>query len=145
MAPPWELDMVFHGSGEPARPDALSLAIDRSVLGEWVDGDEDAIDAMLAIFSESVRLEQGGMRGALEQNDIDRYRHCAHRLRGAALAMGAKALGGKAAALENAAKAGDFALCVSGMGELDGLVHQVVNETSRCMAPDPEDGRTRSS
>lgn len=142
MAPPWELDMIFHGSGEPARPDALSLAIDRSVLGEWVDGDEDAIDAMLAIFSESVRLEQGGMRGALERNDIGQYRHCAHRLRGAALAMGAKALGGKAAALETAARAGDFALCVSGMSELEGLVHQVMDETFQRMAPD---GRTRPS
>ena len=137
--------MVFHGSGEPARPDTLFLVIDRSVLGEWVDGDEDAINAMLAIFSESVRVEQGGMRGALEQNDIDHYRRCAHRLRGAAMAMGAGPLAGKAAALETAARAGDFALCVSGMGELDGLVHQVVNETSRRMAPDPEDGRTRSS
>lgn len=120
--------MSVRGSAGPTCGSPSSKAIDRSVLGEWVDGDDGAIDAMLVIFSESVCLEQNRMRAALEDNDLEQHARCAHRLRGAAMAMGAHALAGTSSILEKAARAGELSRCVTTMRELEKRIHQVMEE-----------------
>ena len=48
-------------------------AIDRSVLGEWLAGDDTAIDELLAVFRDSVFAEQERMRDALALGDLNAY------------------------------------------------------------------------
>jgi HPt (histidine-containing phosphotransfer) domain-containing protein len=94
----------------PGRP-----AIDRAVLGEWLDGDEDAIDALLVLFCKSICAEVVCMRDLLAQDDLVQFANATHRLRGAALSMGARALADVAGALFTAALAKDRNACVAGM------------------------------
>jgi HPt (histidine-containing phosphotransfer) domain-containing protein len=93
--------------------------IDRSVLGEWLAGDEAAIDELLAVFRDSVYAEQERMRDALAHGGLDEYAAAAHRLRGAALSMGASALAEVAGTLNAAAHALDGTACIDGLSVVE--------------------------
>jgi hypothetical protein len=104
-------------------PDALASsrhrpAIDRAVLGEWLDGDADAISALLVLFRESICVEVVCMRDLLAQYELVQFANAAHRVRGAALSMGARALADVAGLLFTAALANDRNACVDGMSML---------------------------
>jgi HPt (histidine-containing phosphotransfer) domain-containing protein len=103
-------------------------AIDRSVLGEWLGGDDAAIDELLAVFRESVLAEQARMREAQSAGALDEYAAAAHRLRGAALSMGAPALAEIAGTLTAAARTGDAAACGNGLSMLETHVCLVTAE-----------------
>jgi HPt (histidine-containing phosphotransfer) domain-containing protein len=90
-------------------------AIDRAVLGEWLDGDGAAINALLVLFYESICAEVVCMRDWLAQDELVQFANAAHRLRGAALSMGACALADVAGPLFTAALAKDRNACVAGM------------------------------
>src|SRR3982751_5356218 len=90
-------------------------AIDRAVLGEWLAGDDAGIDELLVVFRDSVQAEQEQMREALSIGDLDTYAAAAHRLRGAALSMGARALAEVAGTLNAAARANDAVACRNGL------------------------------
>jgi HPt (histidine-containing phosphotransfer) domain-containing protein len=122
--------------GSPPSPDRATPAIDRSVLGEWLAEDNDAIDELLAVFRDSVRAEQVRMRDSLALGDLEEYRNAAHRLRGAALSMGARALANVAGTLEAAGRARDVDACAFGMPELDTQVRLMVAEVPP-VAPAP--------
>jgi HPt (histidine-containing phosphotransfer) domain-containing protein len=115
------------------RPDALASsrrrpAIDRSVLGEWLDGDADAINALLVLFHESICAEVVCMRDLLAQDELVQFASAAHRLRGAALSMGARALADFAGLLFTAAQTKDRNACVDGMPMLAAHVQLVEAE-----------------
>jgi HPt (histidine-containing phosphotransfer) domain-containing protein len=82
-------------------------AIDRSVLGEWLADDDAAIDELLAVFRDSIRAEQTRMSEVLALGDLAEFANAAHRLRGAALSMGARMLAETAGNLYAAARADD--------------------------------------
>jgi HPt (histidine-containing phosphotransfer) domain-containing protein len=109
-------------------PDHGAAAIDRSVLGEWLAGDDAAIDELLAVFRDSVRAEQTRMHETLAAGDLDEYASAAHRLKGAALSMGARALAETAGTLYAAARGKDETACGDGMAGLDIFVSLVVAE-----------------
>jgi len=90
-------------------------AIDRTVLGAWLDGDDDAINGFLGLFYESVCAELDRMRDLLALDEFDQFANAAHRLRGAALSMGARSLADFAGLLFTAAVAKDRNACVNGM------------------------------
>jgi HPt (histidine-containing phosphotransfer) domain-containing protein len=94
-------------------------AIDRSVLGEWLDGDDAAIDALLAVFRDSISAEAVQLHELLALGDLEEFASAAHRLRGAALSMGARALADFAGLLFTAARAKDRNACVNGMPVLE--------------------------
>jgi HPt (histidine-containing phosphotransfer) domain-containing protein len=102
--------------------------IDRSVLGEWLAGDDTAIDELLAVFRDSVRAEQTRMSEVLATGDLREYASAAHRLRGAALSMGARALAEAAGTLYAAARANDARSCADGMAELASRIRLVAAE-----------------
>jgi|HubBroStandDraft_1064217.scaffolds.fasta_scaffold18210_2 HPt (histidine-containing phosphotransfer) domain-containing protein len=110
-------------SGPPEQP-----VIDRSVLGEWLAGDNSAIDELLTVFRDSVRAEQTRMCEVLALRDLREFASAAHRLRGAALSMGARALAETAGTLYAMARAGDAAGCAGGMAELAARIHLMVAE-----------------
>jgi CheY-like chemotaxis protein/HPt (histidine-containing phosphotransfer) domain-containing protein len=99
--------------GEAAAP-----AIDPAVLEPWLQGDEIARRDLLRKFSLSASDSRRDIETAMAAGDLAALAAAAHRLKGGALAVGARALSDAAATLERAAKAGDRASCQDGLGPL---------------------------
>jgi len=97
----------------------VAPAVDRTVLGEWLAGDDVAINELLAVFRDSVYAEQVRMRELAGLGDLDEYANAAHRLRGAALSMGARGLAEAASLLYAAARAGNGSACRDGLSMLE--------------------------
>ncbi|GEP54293.1 PAS-domain containing protein [Reyranella soli] len=93
-------------------------AIDRAVLDPWLQDDEAARRDLLAKFSRSASESRHDIETAMAAGDLAALAAAAHRLKGSALAVGARALGDAAQTLERAAKAGDRATCQDGLGPL---------------------------
>jgi HPt (histidine-containing phosphotransfer) domain-containing protein len=111
------------GHGKPGVP-----AIDRTVLGEWLAGDDAAINALLAVFRDSICADLVRLRDLLAPGHLDEYANTAHRLRGAALSMGARPLAEFAGLLITAARAENGDACVDGMPVLETHVRLMVAE-----------------
>jgi HPt (histidine-containing phosphotransfer) domain-containing protein len=113
-----------------------SPAIDRTVLGHWLDGDDAAINALLGIFYESICADAVRMRDLLALDEPEQFAGAAHRLRGAALSMGARALADVAGLLFAAAQAKDRNACVNGMPVLETHVQLVADEVTAATGVD---------
>ena len=100
------------------RAEAAAPAIDSSVLDPWLAGDDDARRDLLAKFSLTASESRRDIETAMAAGDLAALAAAAHRLKGSALAVGARALGDAAKTLEQAAKAGDRASCQDGLGPL---------------------------
>lgn len=120
--------MMIGVPASAARGAGSGPAVDRSVLGEWLADDEDAINELLGVFRDSVRAELARMNAAITAGDLDEFAEAGHRMRGAALAMGAHALGEAVSALYATAKAQDRTACENGMPSLRAHVEQVIAE-----------------
>ncbi len=106
------LQRWLRGAGDDAP------AIDPAVLDPWLQGDEAARRDLLAKFSRSASESRHDIETAMAAGDLAALAAAAHRLKGSALAVGARALGDAAQTLERAAKAGDRATCQDGLGPL---------------------------
>jgi histidine phosphotransfer protein HptB len=120
--------MPMNFGGLELRHRTMGPAIDRSVLGEWLAGDDDAINELLAVFRDSACAEQLRMSELLTLGDLDEYGRSAHRLRGAALSMGAQGLGAIAGELHEAARTGNRVACGDGMAMLAMQIRLMVVE-----------------
>jgi signal transduction histidine kinase/DNA-binding response OmpR family regulator len=98
--------------------DDAASAIDPAVLDPWLQGDEAARRDLLTKFSRSASESRHDIETAMAAGDLAALAAAAHRLKGSALAVGARALGDAAQVLERAAKAGDRATCQDGLGPL---------------------------
>lgn len=101
-----------------ARQDSAAVAIDRSVLAGWFGDDAPGIQALLLKFRESAAEAERIIDGAFRSGDLPALAAAAHRLKGAAQAVGAHSVGQVAAALEQAGKAGDRMRCRDSLGPL---------------------------
>jgi HPt (histidine-containing phosphotransfer) domain-containing protein len=111
----------------PERP-APSDVLDRSILGAWLGDDAAAVRSLLAKFRDTAIDAELQVNEASRRGDLAALTAAVHKLKGAALAVGAASVGHRATSLEAAAKAGDWSRCRQELGPLVADIRRVVVE-----------------
>lgn len=123
--------MTSYAAGMTDQGEPVPVAIDRAVLREWLGEDDAAIDELLGVFATSIATEFGRLSDQLLAGDLPAFARTAHRLRGAALSMGARELAAVAATLDHAARAGDAGNVRAGFPALRLQVDRAIAEVPR--------------
>lgn len=94
---------------EAAAPTGASAAIDRTVLAATFGEDTAGEREMLTEFRRVLDEDAAKLEQAVANNDMSQVAHASHRAKGSSLIVGAKALAGVCARIEQASRANDRA------------------------------------
>jgi HPt (histidine-containing phosphotransfer) domain-containing protein len=117
---------LYYASESRRRPSARLAdpieVIDRNILRQLIeDVGEDAAPEIIDAFREELDLQVDGIRAAYAAGDAPGLARMAHRMKSSAASVGALPLSRVAAALEQAARAGDVGAMDRAMAGFDGL------------------------
>jgi signal transduction histidine kinase/CheY-like chemotaxis protein/HPt (histidine-containing phosphotransfer) domain-containing protein len=104
---------------------AQAQAIDRSVLDAWLGDDAGAIASLLRKFASTAGETENEISSAVRSGNLAAASAAAHKLNGAARAVGAIGVAEAATAIEQAGKAGDRVRCNDALGPLASELRRV--------------------
>ncbi len=119
---------VSSGLGGSGSAVAGAPVLDRSTLSAWMGDDHLAIRALLDKFLATARDVRDDIERAMASGDLASVAAAAHKLKGAALAVGARRVADVALRLEIAGKAADRAGCEDALGPLANETRVVAGE-----------------
>ncbi|HLN07438.1 MAG TPA: response regulator [Xanthobacteraceae bacterium] len=123
------------GAHDPAGPDdepeGAADPIDHSALAAWFGDDRSAIVAVLRTFRTSAIETEREIERAARAGYLAGVAAAAHRLKGAARAVGAERVALAAEVVEQAGRAGDRAPCNAGLGRLAVELRRVITDIER--------------
>ena len=105
--------------------------IDQGTLRAWMGDDDVAIEALLTRFAASTRDTLLEIERAVASGNLKALAEASHKMKGAALAMGAGTLARTAATLEGEARAGDLAACARSLAGRVASVRDIGTATGR--------------
>ncbi len=105
-----------------------SPILDRSTLSAWMGDDRAAIRSLLDKFLTTAREVRDDIERAMAAGDLASVAAAAHKLKGAALAVGARRVADVALTLETAGKTADRAGCEDALGPLANETRLVAGE-----------------